>query len=189
MTRQLTTFAILAALAACSTPNPATVSAADVARNFDDARDLSTKPFTSTNNLPSDFVTYTGVLGADVTGDINGSIQGDMNMDVAFDAGTIGGSVRNINLIDSDGRPDQRLSGRLELDGFESAGRLDAFAFGDLRAVDDAGTERESDVLLTLEGDVVDDRGRGDAIFGGVRGSGIGALEFQADGVFYGRRE
>jgi len=189
MIRHITVLTTLAVFAACSSPNPPTKSASDVSRSFDKAEDLSTAPFTTTQDLPTGSVTYTGEIGADVSGDLNGSINGDMTMNVGFDTGTIDGSVRNINLIDPDGRPDQRLGGRLEIDGFENSGRLDAFAFGDLTAVNSSGNELESDVLLTLEGDVVDDRGRGDAVFGAARGNGIGDLEFDADGVFFGTRD
>ena len=38
------------------------------------------------------------------------------------------------------------------------------------------GFLRDSDILLVLDGDVYDDRSRGDAIFGSATGSGIGDL-------------
>jgi len=44
----------------------------------------------------------------------------------------------------------------------------------------------DSDVLLELRGDVVDDIGRGDAVFGSVVGDGLGDLNFDVDGVFFG---
>ncbi|SFS22103.1 hypothetical protein [Yoonia litorea] len=174
--------------AACASPNPPTVSAADVDRAYAEARYISGLPFTATGDLPTGTVTYEGQLGATVTGDVEGSILGDMTMNVGFASNDVSGDVSNINLIDTDGRPDQRLDGSLGIDGFESAGRIDAFASGRLEAIDDGGFIRESDVLLTLDGDVFDDRSRGDAVFGSAQGNGIGDLEIEVDGVFFGTR-
>ncbi len=186
MIRSTTTVSVLAILAACSSPNPPTISAADVGRSLDEARDLSTRPFTDTADLPTGLVTYTGEIGADVSGDLNGSIQGDMIMHVQFTDNTVDGSVRDINLIDPDGRPNQRLGGQLAIDGVENSGRIDAFASGDLTVVDDAGMTRDTNVLLTMGGDVVDNYGAGDAVFGSVQGDGVGDLNFDVDGVFFG---
>lgn len=186
MIRLATTLGVLATLAACSSPNPPTVSAADVRDSFDEARRLSTRPFTDTADLPTGGVTYVGEIGADVSGDINGSIQGDMIMNVQFTGNTVDGTVRDINLIDPDGRPNQRLSGQLLIDGVESSGRIDAFASGDLKAVDEAGFVQDTNVLLTMNGDVVDDYGAGDGVFGSVRGDGVGDINFDVNGVFFG---
>ncbi|MGJ8624332.1 MAG: hypothetical protein ACSHW1_16380 [Yoonia sp.] len=188
MIRITAPLALLAALGACATPNAPTKSASDVERSFEEAAYLSTRPFTDTADLPTGRVTYKGEVGADVSGDINGAILGDMTMNVRFGDNSVNGTIDNINLIDPDGRPDQRMGGDLTIDGVESAGRLDAFAYGDLTVVND-GITQESDVLLTMEGDVVDDRGTADAIFGSVRGDGIGEFSFEADGVFYGIAE
>ncbi len=182
--------ATLSLVAACASPNPPTVSAADVERAYAEARYISGLPFTETGNLPTGNVTYRGQLGADVSGDVEGSILGDMRMQVDFAGSDVDGSVTNINLIDQDGRPDQRLDGTLEIDGFESGGRIDAFASGDLTAVDEVGFFQDTNVLLTLDGDVYDDRGRGDAVFGSATGTGIGTgsggLDIEIDGVFFG---
>lgn len=189
MIRTVTTLTALAILAACGTPNPPTVSAADVGRDFDEARVLSRAPFTATEDLPNDSVTYTGAIGADVSGDINGSIQGDMILNVDFYDNSVGGTVRDINLIDTDGRPNQRFDGRLDIDGVESGGRIDAFAEGDLTAVDSAGFYVDSNVLLILDGDVVDDVASGDGVFGSARGNGVGDINFDVDGVFFGTED
>jgi hypothetical protein len=186
MIRTTSTLIALAALTACATPNPPSVTAADVDRSFADARALSLAPFTDTIDLPRNEATYRGAIGADVSGDINGSIQGEMTMNVYFDDGDIDGAVRNINLIDQDGRPNQRLDGHLDIQGFEDNGRLDAFASGDLEAVDNGGFIVDTNVLLQLDGDVVDDRGLGDGVFGSARGNGVGDINFDVDGVFYG---
>lgn len=187
MKRALPSLTLLALAAACASPNPPTVSATDVDRAFAEARYISTLPFTATDDLPTGSTTYRGQLGADVSGDLSGSILGDMRMEVDFARNDVGGSVTNINLIDPDGRPDQRLGGSLGIDGVESSGRIDAFASGTLSAVDE-GFLRESDVLLTLDGDVFDDRGRGDAVFGSATGTGRGDLDIGIDGVFFGTR-
>lgn len=186
MNRIVFSLTALATAAACASPNPPTVSAADVDRAYAEARYISGLPFTSTGDLPTGSTTYRGQLGADVRGDLSGAILGDMRMDVDFARNDVDGSVSNINLIDPDGRPNQRLGGSLGIDGFESGGRIDAFASGRLSAVDSEGFARDSDVLLTLDGDVYDDQGRGDAVFGSAIGNGIGELEMEVDGVFFG---
>ena len=186
MKRALISITTLATAAACASPNPPTVSASDVDRAYAEASYISTLPFTPTVDLPRGSTTYRGQLGADVTGDLSGSLLGDMRMNVDFARDDVGGSVSNINLIDPAGRPDQRLDGSLGIDGYESSGRIDAFASGRLTAVDDMGFVQDSDVVLTLDGDVYDDRGRGDAVFGSAAGSGTGGLEMDIDGVFFG---
>ena len=187
MYRTILPLTTLALAAACSTPNPPTVSAADVNRAYAEARAIGGLPFTATEALPTGTVSYTGKLGVDVSGDLDGALLGDMQMRVAFADNTVGGNVSNINFIDSDGRPDQRMDGRLVIDGYESAGRIDAFASGVLQGVDRRGQLAETDVLLTLDGNVHSDRRNGDAVFGEATGSGIGDLRFEADGVFFGR--
>jgi len=177
----------IAALSACAaTPNDPTVTAFDVDRAFDEAQRIRNLPFTSTANLPTGGVTYRGQLGADVNGDAQGSILGDMTMNVAFADSTIDGSVTNINLIDPDGQPNQRFDGSLMIDGVESSGRLDAFALGDITAVNTDGVEVESQLLLTLDGDVYDDLGQGDAVFGSAQGQANGEFDMEVDGVFFG---
>jgi hypothetical protein len=187
MKRTVPSLILLAAAAACASPNPPTVSATDVNRAYAEARYISGLPFTATENLPTGSATYRGQLGADVSGDLTGSILGDMRMDVDFARGAVGGAVTNINLIDPAGRPDQQLDGSLGIDGFESNGRIDASASGTLTAVNE-GFLQDTDVLLRLDGDIHDDRGGGDAVFGSAKGSGIGDLEIGIDGVFFGTR-
>ena len=186
MIRITTSLIALAALAACGTPNPPTVSSAQVGRSFEEAHAIGGLPFTATQDLPSGSVTYVGKLGADVSGDLDGSILSDMRMNVGFSSNDISGSVTNINLIDPDGRPNQRFDGRLIIDGAESSGRINAFASGDISGVDDRGFPMDSNLLLQLQGNVVDDIGRGDAIFGSAKGNGIGDVDFDIDGVFFG---
>ena len=103
----------LVTVAACASPNPPTVSTADVQRAYAEANYISGLPFTATDDLPTGSTTYRGQLGADVSGDYRGSMLGDMTMNVDFADNDVRGSVTNINLIDSDGRPDQQLSGSL----------------------------------------------------------------------------
>ena len=180
----------LAALSACAaTPTEPTVTAFDVDRAFDEAQRISDLPFTSTSNLPTGDVTYRGQLGADVTGDAQGSILGDMTMNVAFADNAIDGSVTNINLIDPNGQPNQRFDGGLTINGIESSGRLDAFASGEITAVNDDGLEVDSQMLLTLDGDVYDDVTRGDSVFGTARGQSRGEFDLEVDGVFFGTAE
>jgi len=177
----------IAALSACAaTPNEPTVTAFDVDRAFDEAQRISDLPFTPTANLPTGDVTYRGQLGADVSGDAQGSILGDMTMNVAFADNAIDGSVTNINLIDPNGQPNQRFDGGLTIDGIENSGRLDAFASGEITAVNGDGFEVDSQMLLTLDGDVYDDFTGGDAVFGTAQGQARGEFDMDIDGVFFG---
>jgi hypothetical protein len=185
MIRITTSLLALVALTACNTPNPPTVTSADIDRAYAEARAISNLPFTATDNLPLGRVTYQGQIGADIRGDENGSILGDMRMDVDFNDGDVGGRVSNINLIDTDGRPNQRFGGTLEIDGGHDSGRIGATAFGDIDGVDDAGFIVESNLNLRLNGNVFDDFGRGDAVFGSVSGDAKGDIDFDVDGVFF----
>ena len=186
MSRITASLIALTALSACVSPNEPTVTASDVDRAFDEATAISNAPLTSTANLPSGSVTYVGRLGADVQGDANGSILGDMTMQVDFADNDIDGSITNINLIDPNGTPNQRFDGRLAIDGVENSGRLDAFASGEITGVDNDGFEVDSQVLLTLDGDVYDDFDTGDAVFGTADGQARGEFDMDIEGVFYG---
>lgn len=187
MIRITTTLFALAAISACAAiPNEPTVSAFDVDRAFDEAQRISALPLTSTTNLPTGGVTYRGQLGADVSGDAQGSILGDMAMRVDFGDGDVGGNVSNINLIDPNGMPNQRFDGTLNIDGAQTGGRLDAFASGDITGVDNEGVAVGSQMLLTLDGDVYDDFGGGDAVFGSATGQARGDFDMDVDGVFFG---
>ena len=194
MIRITASLAALVALSACAvgTPNTVsydpTVSAADVTAAFAEADAISTAPVTSFGNLPTGSATYTGKLGADVSGDANGSILGDLNMNVGFASNTVRGDVSNINLIDPDGTPNQRFDGRLLLDGVETAGQIDSFASGDLTGVDVRGNQVDTQMLLILDGQVRDDFGRGDAVYGTATGQAQGDFNLDVDGVFYGSR-
>ena len=97
MIRSATSLTLLAALTACASPNPPTVTSSEVAQSFDEATILSTRPFTDTVDLPTGGVTYKGGVGADVSGELNGSIQGDMTMNVQFNGNTIDGRIDDIN--------------------------------------------------------------------------------------------
>lgn len=186
MSRILASLFATAALAACVSPNEPTVTSSDVDRAFEEAVAISNQPLTSTANLPTGNVTYRGKLGADVAGDANGSILGDMTMQVDFADNDIGGSVTDINLINPDGTPDQRFDGSLTIDGVENSGRLDAFASGEITGVDNDNFEVDSQVLLTLDGNVHDDFGRGDAVFGTADGQARGEFNMDIEGVFFG---
>lgn len=186
MTRITASLIALATLSACVGSNEPTVTPIDVDRAFDEAQRISDLPLTRSAALPSGGVTYRGQLGANVSGDATGSILGDMAMRVDFADNEIGGSVTNINLIDPNGEPNQRFDGRLTIDGVETAGRLDAFASGEITGVDNDGIEVDSQMLLTLDGDVYDDIGRGDAVFGSAEGQARGEFNMDVDGVFFG---
>ena len=186
MTRITLSLVALATLAACATPNEPTVTAYDVDLAMFEARRISDLPLTGTSDLPSGGVRYDGQLGADVSGDAQGSILGDMTMLVDFGDNNIGGSVTNINLIDPDGEPNQRFDGSLRIDGRENSGRLDAFASGEISGVDNDGYAVDSQMLLVLDGDVYDDAGRGDAVFGSATGTATGDFNMTVNGVFFG---
>ncbi|EBA11923.1 hypothetical protein [Roseobacter sp. CCS2] len=195
MVRTTVSIITLIALSACSVggtsspkPNAPTVSSADVRDAMNEAAFISNAPQTSFRDLPTGTVTYTGQLGADVRGDVNGSILGDLNMDVGFASNTVRGSVDNINILDANQLADQRLDGRLILDGVETAGQLDAFASGNLSGVNNNGADVDTQMLLILDGQVRNDFGRGDAVYGAASGQAEGDLDFDVEGVFYGSR-
>ncbi len=189
MTRVTLGFLGLAVLSACATPNEPTVNRSDIDRAFDEANEISALPLTSTNNLPTGAVTYKGQLGADISGDQKGSILGDMTMRIDFADNDIDGRVSNINLIDPDGDPNQRIDGTLQISGSETSGRIDAIASGDITAIDKEGFVADSEMRLTLDGDVYDDFAKGDAIFGSAEGAAEGDLNLDVDGVFFGVAE
>lgn len=180
----------LAALSGCvNSADEPTVTSFDVDRAFDRAVEISELPVTSSAALPAGTVIYNGQLGANVAGDANGSILGDMTMRVDFADNDIDGSVTNINLIDPDGTPNQRLSGSLNIDGVEDQGQLDAFASGDLTGVDNDGYDVDTQMLLRLDGEVHDDFGGGDAVFGSATGQARGEFNLDVDGVFFGTQD
>ncbi len=189
MTRIQASLIALTVLSACASSNSPTVSASDVDRAFAEAEDISNLPLTTTNNLPTGSVTYLGQLGANVQGDATGGILGDMIMDVDFARNDVDGQISNINLIDPDGTPNQRFGGELDMFGSENNGRISALASGELTAVDNDGFEVDSQMRLNLDGDVYDDFGGGDAVFGTARGEATGDFELDVDGVFFGTSE
>lgn len=175
-------------LAACNTPSAPTINDRDIARSLNEAARISRLPETRAIDLPFGSATYNGQVGADLRGDLQGNMLGDMSMNVDFLANRVQGSVSNINLIDRDGRPDQALGGDLAITGFEDQGDILAGAAGTITGVQDGGSAFSSDLNLTMQGSVRDDRGRGDAVFGEVTGTGTGDTNLGIDGVFFGRR-
>jgi hypothetical protein len=176
----------LAALSACATPNPPTVTAGDVDRAFAQAQRISVLPETNVSDLPTGTVTYDGQIGANVRGDAQGSILADMTMIVGFSNNNISGNVNNINLIDPDGTPNQRLDGTLQIAGVESSGNLDAVASGEVTGVDVDGFVVDSQMNLDLNGAVHNDLINGDAIYGTAEGEANGDFYLDIDGVFFG---
>ena len=190
MSRSIIALALLPLVAACtvSEPNAPTVSAADVDRAFATAARASTLPVTDTFDLPVGTATYDGQIGATVNGDALGSILADMRMVVDFRNNGIGGDVTNINLIDQNGRPDQRFDGSLRISGFETNGDLDAGARGIVGLVDNDGDAVDAEMFLDLEGSVRDDRRFGDTVYGTANGVARGDFNLDVEGVFYGER-
>ena len=186
MKPSFTCFAALAMASACATPNPPSITAADVDRAYAEAARISALPVTPLANVPTGTVTYDGQIGADVRGDAQGSILADMTMIVGFDSNAIAGNVTNINLVDLNGTPNQRFDGSLGIDGIEAGGDLDATATGRITAVDVNGQVVDADMDLDLSGSVVNDQGQGDAIFGSATGTASGDFYLTVDGVFFG---
>src|SRR6056297_3404318 len=112
MIRTTISLSTIALVAACASPNAPSISSADVGRAYAEADAISRLPFTESIDLPTGATTYNGQLGANVSGDIEGSLLGDMRMEVHFADDEITGDVTNINLIDTNGRPNQRLDGK-----------------------------------------------------------------------------
>lgn len=176
----------LLALAACASPTPPSINAQDVISINAASNRVSALPQTSVLNLPSASATYVGHIGGTVAGDADGSIIGDMSMTVDFAGNTVTGLMDNVNLIDEFDVPEQLLGGSLSISGTETAGQLVATASGSLSAVGDIAVRGSSDVVLTLAGNVRDDTGTGDAVFGNVTGGGIGDFAVTLSGQFYG---
>ena len=176
----------LLALTACASPTPPSINAQDVISINAASNRVSALPQTSVLNLPSASATYVGHIGGTVAGDADGSIIGDMSMTVDFAGNTVTGLMDNVNLIDEFDVPEQLLGGSLSISGTETAGQLVATASGSLSAVGDIAVRGSSDVVLTLAGNVRDDTGTGDAVFGNVTGGGIGDFAVTLSGQFYG---
>lgn len=178
--------AALCLTAACEEPIPPSITTADVDRAYVEAARISRLPVTDVINVPTGTVTYDGQIGVDVSGDAAGSILADMTMIVGFDTDAITGNVTNINLIDPNGVPDQRMGGSLDIDGIETNGQIAAVATGQVSAVDIYGESVTADMDIDLTGAVVDDQSNGDAIFGSATGSAEGDFYLYMDGVFFG---
>lgn len=176
----------LSLTAACATPNPPSVTSTDVNRAFAEATYLSSLPATAPADLPVGSVTYDGQIGADVRGDARGQMLADMSMTVGFDSNAIGGTVSNINLLDTTGLPEQRLDGTLTIAGFENAGNLGGVATGQVAGVDGGGQVIDADMGLDLRGAVINDQWYGDAVYGSATGSATGDVNLGLNGVFFG---
>lgn len=172
--------------AACATPSPPSVTSADVNRAFAEATYLSSLPATDPLDLPTGSVTYDGQIGAAVGGGAQGQMLADMTMHVRFDSDAIGGTVSNINLLDTTGLPEQRLDGTLAIAGFENAGDLGGIATGQVTGVDGGGRVIDADMALDLRGAVINDQWYGDAVYGSATGSTTGDVTLGLNGVFFG---
>ncbi|MFN3664343.1 hypothetical protein [Yoonia sp.] len=188
MKRCLPALAACLVVAGCAAPNPPTITSRDNANALTEATRISRLPQTQISDLPTGSVTYNGKVGANVGGDLQGSMLGDMSMNVGFNTNTVRGSVTNLNLINQAGRPDQALGGNLAINGFEDRGNLSAGAGGTITGVAPGGSAFSSDVNLNLQGNLRDDRHRGDAVFGTVAGQALGDVNLGFDGVFFGKR-
>ena len=176
----------LLALAACASPTPPSINAQDVININAASSRVSALPQTGILNLPSASATYLGHIRGMVLGDADGSIIGDMSMSVNFAGNTVSGLVDNVNLLDAFDVPEQLLGGSLTISGTETGGQLLASASGSLSAVGDIAVRGESDVVLTLAGNVRDDVGTGDAVYGTITGGAIGDFAVSLSGQFYG---
>lgn len=189
-------FALLSLTAACSAPVggtlkfagtppgtpavntglPATFSRADVAAFDADVSRLSAAPLTPVSLLPTGTVNYTGQIGSNITldGQTGYGLLGDLQMGVGFTGNRrIDGRVTDINLLQS-GTPIQEFGGSLDIDGTQTNGGLRAEADGIVSLRDTTGQLARSNLALQLDGVVVDDVFRGDAVEGAVTGFGDG---------------
>ena len=186
--RLLTALAAGALLAGCGGPTPSTITDRDNSLALAEAARISRLPQTRISDLPTGIATYNGKVGADLRGDLQGSLLGDMRMVVGFNTNSVGGTISNLNLIAPSGRPDQALGGTLAINGFEDRGSMMANAGGRITGVQPGGSPFASDLNLSMQGNVRDDRFRGDTVFGAVTGQGVGDVNIGLDGVFYGKR-
>ncbi|MBE0414450.1 hypothetical protein [Yoonia sp.] len=178
--------ATLVLMGACAAPTPPSISQTDLNVAFAEATRISALPATSYYDLPTGSVTYDGQIGANVTGDAQGQMLADMTMVVRFDSNAMGGTVSNMNLMDTAGLPEQRLDGKLTIAGFESAGTLGGVAAGQISGVNSGGRDFDADMVLDLSGSVVNDRWYGDAVYGSATGATTGDVNLGVTGVFFG---
>lgn len=175
------------ALTACNSALPPTVDAADVEADRLEGRRFQKLAETARADLPRGQASYAGRLGGQITGDMDGRMIADLALDIDFADNLLDGSVTNINLTDRDGVPTQRLGGRLDIDGVEADGSLDARAVGQLRINDKDGNFGLTDMTLILDGDVSTQFEDGDAVAGVMSGTAAGDLTLTVfDGYFYG---
>jgi len=187
LTKTISPLLVAISLAACDSPTPPSITAAEAVAINTEADRVQELPDTAIADLPTDSVTYNGHIGGAISGDAEGSIIGDLSMDVNFDSNTIGGEVDNVNLLDDEDVPEQLLGGSLSISGSENDGLLSATATGTLTAVGEESVRGSSDVTMTLTGNVLTDTTDGDAVAGDVYGNGTGDFDINlSDGAFYG---
>lgn len=178
---RLTPFLALGLTTACTfvTPAPPEV---DIGAFNDETLRVNALPATDADDLPTGSVEYTGQFGSNafVDGQDGHALIGDMEMTVAFDDATVDGTFDNVVLI-TDGADNAAVGGTLDIAGFETEGAIAATASGTL-AFDDGFETAESDMVLFLNGDVLNDLFAGDAVGGELTGSGSGDVDVLLDG-------
>lgn len=129
-----------AALAACASPTPPSVSATDIAAADAERQRISLLPDVAGTDLPTSSVDYSGNFLSNnlmIDGEGGYGVLGDLAMTIDFGGSNrVSGSVRNLNLTER-GAPDQLLGGRLDIRGSSSGGDIVARASGELDAVSD----------------------------------------------------
>jgi hypothetical protein len=192
-----------ASLAACATPEEATLSRSDLAAfTADDVRARGLD-YTDVADIPSGAATYEGHVRSDaiVNGEDDYSILGLMEMSVNLTSSAtsrVSGTITDINLIDDndDGFDDQKFDGDLTISGDTESGRIEAQAIGVLDAVLADGISAQSSTWqLDLDGDFVDDFDSADTVVGDVNGGTTGTSSdeytvlLNGNGAFYGERQ
>lgn len=181
----------LFALPACDAALDPSIDADAFAAAEEAADDIARMPVTAQADLPrSGTATYEGGIYATTTAGYIGQLVADMDMNVNFTNGDVSGTIDQINLIDSEGEPDQLLGGSLSIVGNASGPALGAIAEGELRVADADGIRGATFMALGLAGDIRSGASDGSAVYGVTTGTARGSVRFDlVDGVFYGTRE
>ena len=128
---------------------------------------------------------YTGRVGADLTGGSDGSVLADVSLTATFSSGDVTGEIYNINVFDDSGAPDQKLKGKVPLSGNVLTNKMTASGSGKLTGVD-SGFTGDSTASVILNGQFRTNTAPADTVTGTITGSGTGDFDFVlANGKFY----
>lgn len=174
-------------ISGCETPTPPSISEQDVQDAITEFNRISALSQSSSAEVAArtGSAQFSGSAGGEFLAgsDVDGGFLGDMSATIDFDAGTVSGTIDNVNTVE-DEVPQQLLSGSLGVSGSISGTSLSATASGTLTGVD-GGFKGDSTGTYTLSGNFQNDTGTADVVSGSMTGSGDGDFYVNVDGDFY----